>query len=75
MRKVSFRELYAAECEKPTPRQAFLAECARVADVSEATVKQWANGIQQPNKYALKLLADHFECDPEYLFPKADISA
>lgn len=70
MKKVSFLDLYKYECDKPTPRQAFIAECARVADVSEATVKQWANCIQQPNKYALKLLAEHFNCDPDYLFPK-----
>lgn len=70
MKKVSFRELYTAECEKPTPRQAFLAKCAEVTGLSEITVKQWANGIQKPNKTALKLLAEHFDCDPEYLFPQ-----
>lgn len=70
MKRISFSDLYKYECNKPTPRQAFIAECARVAEVSETTVKQWANGIQQPNKYALKLLAEHFNCDPEALFPK-----
>lgn len=70
MKKIRFRELYTAECEKPTPRQAFLTECAEVTGLSETTVKQWANGIQKPNKTALKLLAEHFDCDPEYLFPQ-----
>lgn len=72
MKKISFFDLYKYECDKPTPRQTFIAECARVAKVSETTVKQWANGIQKPNCSALQLLADHFNCDPEYLFPKED---
>lgn len=70
MKKITFRELYSAECEKPTPRQAFMTECAEVTGLSETTVKQWANGVQKPNKTALKLLSEHFDCDPEYLFPK-----
>lgn len=70
MRKISFRELYTTECKKPTPRQTFMAECAAITGLSETTVKMWANGIQKPNKTALKLLAEHFDCDPDYLFPK-----
>lgn len=70
MRQITFRELYSAECEKPNPRQVFMTECARVTGLSEATVKQWANGIQKPNPTALKILAEHFDCDPDYLFPK-----
>lgn len=70
MRKISFIDLYKYECDKPTPRQAFIADCARATGLSEATIKQWANGIQIPNKSALKLLAAHLNCDPEALFPK-----
>ena len=70
MKKIRFRDLYTAECEKPTPRQVCLTEGAEVTGLSETTVKQWANGVQKPNKTALKLLSEHFDCDPEYLFPK-----
>lgn len=70
MKQISFSDLYKYESEKPTPRQAFLAKCAEVTGLSEITVKQWANGIQKPNKTALKLLAEYFNCDPDYLFPK-----
>lgn len=72
MRKISFIDLYKYECDKPTPRQVFIADCARATGLTEATIGQWANGIQVPNKSALKLLAAHLNCDPEALFPKQE---
>lgn len=76
MKKITFRELYSLATgeKKPTPRQLFIAECAKVAAVAESTVKQWITGVQVPNKYALQLLSEHFDCDPEYLFPKEQVS-
>lgn len=68
-RKTTFADIYRRECGKPTPRQAFLAECAQATGLSAATIKQWANGVQVPNKSALKLLAAHLNCDPDGLFP------
>lgn len=66
---LSFCDIYKQESEKPTPRQSFLAEMARVTGAAENTVKQWASGVQQPNMSAMKLLCQHFKCEPETLFP------
>lgn len=70
MKNLSFLDLYKNESEKPTPRQTFIAEIARITGASENTVKQWGNGIQLPNISAMKLLCEHFNCGPEILFPK-----
>lgn len=69
MKQISFSDLYKYESEKPTPRQAFVAEVARITAKAEATVKQWANGIQVPDKLSIQTIANHFGCDPETLFP------
>lgn len=61
--------MYKYECEKPTPRQAFISEVALVTKKSENTVKQWGNGIQTPDELTRNVLAAHFGCDPDSLFP------
>lgn len=68
-RNLTFSDLYKYESEKPTPRQTFIAEIARITGAAENTVKQWANGVQFPNMSAMKLLCAHFNCEPEILFP------
>ena len=72
-KKISFRDLYKYECDKPTPRQSFIAEVARVTKKAEATVKQWANGIQTPDELTRQTLAVHFNCDPDELFPTSKV--
>lgn len=69
MRKISFKDLYKYECDKPTPRQAFIKDCALATGLAETTITQWAHGVQVPNPSALKLLAKHLNCDPDSLFP------
>lgn len=69
MKNMTFRDIYKKECDKPTPRQKFIAEIARVTKKSENTVKQWGNGIQAPDELTRNVLAAHFGCDPVSLFP------
>lgn len=74
-KNLSFCDIYKYETEKPTPRQTFISEIARVTGAAETTVKQWANGVQLPNMSAMKLLCAHFNCDPETLFPTLNKTA
>lgn len=66
---MSFKDLYNKEGAKPTPRQAFITEVARITKKAETTVKQWINGIQTPDALTIDTIAKHFDCDPETLFP------
>lgn len=65
----TFKDYYLAEGKKPTPRQAFIAEIARITKKSETTVKQWVNGIQTPDALTRHVIANRLKCDPETLFP------
>ena len=71
-RVLSFREMVEHEGRKPTPRQAFLDEIARMTGVSSNTVKQWAAGTQGPNPTAMMILSAHFGAEPGELFPGGD---
>lgn len=66
---MTFLDLYRMEGEKPTPRQAFIAEVARVTKKAETTVKQWVRGMVVPDELTIDTLAKHFNCDPDSLFP------
>ncbi|MCM1221395.1 MAG: hypothetical protein NC044_05655 [Prevotella sp.] len=65
----SFIELYREKCDEPTPLQSFIDEVARVTNRSTYTVKQWASGKYVPDINARNLLAAHFNCNPDDLFP------
>lgn len=73
MKKITFKELNDQEAAKPTPLQVFRSECAKVTGVKEYTVWQWVVGTRRPHKSAIKLLAQHFNCDPDSLFPEKSV--
>lgn len=66
---MTFLDLYRKEGEKPTPRQAFITEVARVTKKSTLTIKNWINGRQVPDALTVDVIAKHFDCDPSSLFP------
>lgn len=71
MSQKTFREIYIAEGNKPTPRQVFLSEVAELTKKSEATVRQWLSGNQSPDALTQEVLAKHFNTTPQELFPTA----
>lgn len=66
----TFQQLYKEKVAEPTPRQVYVAEIAAITGKSEATVKQWGNGIQTPDASSKKILGDYYRCNPDILFPK-----
>lgn len=64
---MNIREHYKKLESVPTPKQAFLREVAEVAMVSDATVLAWISGDRNPSNARLKLLSDHYNCDPDEL--------
>lgn len=69
MKTISFKELYSERLEKPTPAQEFIVEVAQVTKKSIYTVKQWLTGRYSPDKLTRDAIANHFNCDPDSLFP------
>ena len=69
MKQMTFLHLYLKEGEKPTPRQAFITEVAKVTKKSPITIKNWINGRQVPDALTIEVIAKHFDCDPMTLFP------
>lgn len=67
--KKTFKELYEAEREKPTAAQHFIAMVANMTHRSTNTVKMWLSGRQVPDELARTIMAQHFGCDAEQLFP------
>lgn len=70
MKQITFIDLYRKEGEKPTPRQAFVTEVAKVTKKAETTVRQWINGFTVPDALTVDVIARHFDCDPSVLFPE-----
>lgn len=69
MNQITFLDLYLKEGKKPTPRQAFIADVAKVTKKSQITIKNWINGRQVPDALTVDVIAKHFNCDPSALFP------
>lgn len=67
--KKTFKELYEAERDKPTAAQHFIAMVANMTHRSTNTVKMWLSGRQVPDELARTIMARHFKCDAEQLFP------
>ena len=67
--KTTFKELYEAERDKPTAAQHFIAMVANMTHRSTNTVKMWLSGRQVPDELARTIMAQHFKCDAEQLFP------
>ena len=62
----TFHDLYKEACSKPTPRQAFIQEVARLTLRSESAVELWAAGATKPNKEIQRLIAGHFGLDEPF---------
>ncbi|WP_281642650.1 hypothetical protein [Hoylesella loescheii] len=69
MNNKTFKELYEAERDKPTAAQHFIATVAEITHRSTNTVKMWLTGRQVPDELARTIMAQHFRCDAEQLFP------
>jgi hypothetical protein len=68
-KKKTFKELYEAERDKPTAAQHFITMVANITHRSTNTVKMWLSGRQVPDELARTIMAQHFGCDAEQLFP------
>ncbi len=65
----TFLELYKAETEKPTPRQAFVARVSKAAGVPLQTAKAWCIGKRLPRQAARMRIAAALGMDTDELFP------
>lgn len=68
-RKITFKELYLREKEKPTPAQSFIEDIAELTKRSANTVRMWLQGKQVPDALAQSLIAEKFNIDVSTLFP------
>lgn len=60
--------------ERPlTPAVAFIKEVANVTRKSDIAVRRWISGEALPDALTQEVLARHFSCKPEDLFPKAQL--
>lgn len=67
--KMSFKDLYLQEKEKPTPAQSFIEEIAELTKRSTNTVRMWIQGKQKPDALAQTQIAERFNIDVSSLFP------
>lgn len=66
----SLREMYRQAGEQPTPRQALVTKWAQICHRSESSVRQWLCGATVPDPAAAALLARHYKCSADDLFPE-----
>lgn len=52
-----------------TPAVVFIREVADVTKKSEIAVRRWLSGDVVPDALTQEVLASHFNCQPEELFP------
>ena len=65
----TFKQLYEDEKNKATPAQSFIATVANITHRSTNTVKMWLVGRQTPDDLAKSIIAEHFGCKADTLFP------
>jgi hypothetical protein len=70
MSKKTFKDRYNDEKNKNTPAQDFVENIARMTHRSKTTVKMWLTGVQRPDDLVKTILANHFNCKPDELFPE-----
>lgn len=68
---MTLRELYEEARKSPTPGVAFVREVMAVTRKTETTVRRWISGEVIPDALTRSVLAEHFHCNPEDLFPNA----
>ena len=69
--RISFKDLYMREKEKPTPAQAFIDDIASLTCRSCTTVRAWTQGKQVPDALAQLQIAQKYDVDAGTLFPAA----
>lgn len=71
---MTLKELYASAKLQPkpeTPAVSFVKEVASVTKKSEIAVRRWISGEVIPDALTRSVLAKHFKCNPDDLFPNA----
>lgn len=68
--KITFKDLYLREKEKPTPAQSFIEDVAELTKRSVNTVRMWIQGKQTPDALAQSQIAEKYNIDMSTLFPK-----
>lgn len=67
---MTLKELYNKARKGPTPGVVFITEVMEVTKKSEITVRRWISGEVVPDALTRSVLAKHFKCAPEDLFPE-----
>lgn len=70
VKRMTFKDLYLQEREKPTPAQSFIEEIAELTKRSVNTVRAWVSGKQVPDALAQSQIAEKYNLDISHLFPK-----
>ncbi|MCM1075996.1 MAG: hypothetical protein NC411_01385 [Bacteroides sp.] len=67
--KMTFKDLYLQEKEKPTPAQTFIEDIAELTKRSTNTIRMWLQGKQIPDALAQSLIAEKYNIEVSSLFP------
>lgn len=70
--KKTFKELYNEELNKPTAAQQFIKKVSELTHRSEATIRKWLSGTQYPDELTRVIIADKFNVDADFLFPRKE---
>jgi len=65
----TFHDFYLDAKQGLSPCQQFIADIAVLTCKSKFSVKRWVEGIGTPDALTKQVLAQHFKCNPEDLFP------
>lgn len=66
---MTLREMYDKARRRPTPGLAFIQEVMAVTKKTEITVRRWLSGEVVPDTLTKEVLARHFNCTADELFP------
>ena len=69
---MTFKEVYIAKKNLPTPPQEFISEIASATCCKESTVQQWLSNIQTPNDPVKKRISQVLNILVDELFPEKD---
>jgi len=69
IKKKTFHDFYEAAKARPTPAQQFIEDIAELTSKSEYTVRKWIARQQVPDKLTQNVIAKHFGCTADGLFP------
>lgn len=67
---MTFKEIYQAEREKPTPALAFLRHISEITCRELTTIRMWVSGVQEPTDMVKERIAEELGRPVEELFPK-----